>query len=195
MGLFRPYQRDEAKTSNAKASDLVITTDTTQTAPVEGKGRPTPSRKQAEAARMERLHPTLSKRERKAADRATARASRYSASDQLEKRPERVLLRNFIDNSWHISEFIMPVMILVLLALILTRQWPQISFAITVFMWALFLVAIADMAITWWRFKRVLRERLPEASKRGLLVYAINRMIQIRRFRIPGPAIKRGAGY
>jgi hypothetical protein len=41
----------------------------------------------------------------------------------------------------------------------------------------------------------VLAERLPGAPTRGLMMYGINRAIQIRRFRMPAPRIKRGGSY
>ena len=44
----------------------------------------------------------------------------------------------------------------------------------------------------WRGFKKVLAERLPKAPPKGLLMYGMNRMIQIRRFRMPPPRIKRG---
>jgi len=47
----------------------------------------------------------------------------------------------------------------------------------------------------WRGFKKVLAERLPRVSPKGLLMYGMNRMIQIRRFRMPSPRIKRGDVY
>ena len=47
----------------------------------------------------------------------------------------------------------------------------------------------------WRGFKRVLAERLPGASPKGLLMYGMTRSTQIRRFRMPPPRIKRGEAY
>ena len=47
----------------------------------------------------------------------------------------------------------------------------------------------------WRGFKKVLAARLPKVSPKGLLMYGMNRCIQIRRFRMPPPRIKRGETY
>jgi hypothetical protein len=47
----------------------------------------------------------------------------------------------------------------------------------------------------WRGYKRVLAERLPNSSTKGLLMYGVNRCIQIRRFRMPPPRIKRGEAF
>ena len=39
----------------------------------------------------------------------------------------------------------------------------------------------------WRGFKKVLADRLPKASPKGLLMYGMTRSTQIRRFRIPRP--------
>jgi hypothetical protein len=62
-------------------------------------------------------------------------------------------------------------------------------------MYVFLLVAVIDVFLMWRGFKKVLADRLPRASTRGLLMYGMNRCIQIRRFRIPPPRVKRGEGY
>jgi hypothetical protein len=47
----------------------------------------------------------------------------------------------------------------------------------------------------WRGFKRVLAERLPNGSTKGLLLYGITRATQIRRFRMPPPRVKRGEKF
>jgi hypothetical protein len=47
----------------------------------------------------------------------------------------------------------------------------------------------------WRGFKRVLAERIPNASTKGLLMYGMTRSTQIRRFRMPPPRLKRGDAY
>ena len=55
--------------------------------------------------------------------------------------------------------------------------------------------SLLDGYMMWRGFKKVLAERLPKVSPKGLLMYGMNRMIQIRRFRMPAPRIKRGEAY
>lgn len=225
MALFRPYQRNASTESSAKASDLVgkpgsasaaepttVVEDRTEPTgiAVDGrletpqeraarqpakKDRPTPSRRQAEAARMERLHPTLTKKEQKAAAAASRREQRMRVMDATEGKPERVLLRNYIDSSWHIGEFTMPGMILLMAMVFGAQYFPALIPWLSAAMYAFLILILLDVVVTWQRFKRVLAKRLPGASTKGLMLYAMNRVIQIRRFRTPPPAIKRGDAY
>ena len=65
----------------------------------------------------------------------------------------------------------------------------------TIVMYVYILAVLVDGYLMWRGFKRVLAERLPNVSPKGLLMYGMNRMIQIRRFRMPAPRIKRGDPY
>ena len=62
-------------------------------------------------------------------------------------------------------------------------------------MYAFILLVLLDCFLMWRGFKKVLAERLPKASPEGLLMYGMNRSIQIRRFRMPAARIKRGEEY
>lgn len=157
------------------------------------KGRPTPTRREAEAARRERLNPTPTKKEQKTASRQAARARRAESFQRADNTPEKTLLRDFIDSRWHVTEFLMPALILLMALTFVTAYFPRAIVYVTVLTWGLMLLAILDMVLTWRRFKRLLAQRLPRASTRNLLFYAINRLIQIRRFRVPGPRVNRGA--
>ena len=57
------------------------------------------------------------------------------------------------------------------------------------------LAVFVDGYLMWRGFKKVLAERLPKESPKGLLMYGMTRSIQIRRFRMPPPRIKRGEAY
>ena len=59
-------------------------------------------------------------------------------------------------------------------------------------MYVFILAVLADCYLMWRGFKRVLADRLPGAPTRGLMMYGVNRSIQIRRFRMPAPRLKRG---
>ena len=77
------------------------------------KSEPTPTRKQAEAARMERLHPNLTPKEQRKADREASARQRMESWDKIESSPERVLARDYVDARWTVTEFMFPVMILI----------------------------------------------------------------------------------
>lgn len=185
MGLFRKDRPGE--TVVAEPEPLVV-----ESRSAKKKNAPTPSRKEAERARMERLHPTLSPKEQKAADRAAKDERRLAAQLAVERGPERTLLRNLIDSGWHMGEFSLPLLLLLIAATFATASWPNLTWVITIAMWVVLLLVALDIWLTWRRGKKLLRDRLGTTDFRTLFTYTMNRVIQIRRFRNPPPAIKRG---
>ncbi|MFV0428845.1 MAG: DUF3043 domain-containing protein [Arachnia sp.] len=221
MGLFRPYERasdDEASPTTKLERRKALTpsgkakppkpqpTQDTHAEPSEAlsatrvvtrqpqkKQTATRSRKQAEAERMERLHPSRTPREQRKADRAANVQARAQAWEQQENSKERVLLRNYLDSRWTLTEFLLPAMILIMVGVMATASWPVLSSAIALGLWALLLASFIEIFIKWRSYKRLLAERAPGTSTRGLLMYMYNRAMMIRRFRRPSPAIERGA--
>lgn len=222
MGLFRPYERkttteqerphrrtrlvpekEPARPVGAKEkkqekaptaeTDPASTgkTQVTRRTPVR-KSQPTLTRKQAEAARMERLHPNLSPAEQRKADRAARSKARIDAWDKLEASPERVLARDYVDTRWTITEFMMPMMLVVMASMIFTLNNLVLSSIISVSLWVLLLFSLINTWLMWRSFKKLLAQRVPNANPRGLLMYMFNRALMIRRFRRPGPRINRG---
>ncbi|SDS13903.1 DUF3043 domain-containing protein [Microlunatus soli] len=155
------------------------------------KDAPTPTRKQAEAARRERLTKQVSKKDAARAQRA----ERMKAIQARDNTPEKALLRDYIDARRNIGEFLLPGLVVILGASFLYTLLPNITLVSTVLMYVFILVVLLDSFLMWRGFKKVLAQRLPKSSTRGLLFYGINRSIQIRRFRMPAPRIKRGEAY
>ncbi len=141
---------------------------------------------------MQRLHPNLSKADQRRANRDSRYKSRVDTWDKVEGSPERILLRDFVDVRWTITEFLLPVMLLLMASVIATSRWLAISFYIGTGLWLMLGLSIINTAIMWKGFKTLLAERVPNASKRGLLMYMFNRALMIRRFRRPGPRVVRG---
>ena len=156
------------------------------------KSEPTLTRKQAEAARMQRLHPNLSPKEQRKADRDAQAKARIDAWDKVEASPERVLARDYIDTRWTITEFMFPAMILIMAGTMATAQWPLISVSIGLGLWVMLILSFINTWFIWRGFKKLLLQRVPRASLRGLLMYMFNRSLMIRRFRRPTPRINRG---
>jgi cation transport ATPase len=143
---------------------------------------------------MERLHPTLTPKEQRKADRAARSAARGEAWERTERSPERQLARNFVDTRWTVAEFLMPVMILVMAGSMITLSMGLVaaSNVILLSIWVLFAAAVIQTWFLWRGFKRLLAERHPNASTQGLMMYLLNRSMMLRRFRQPSPVIKRG---
>ncbi|RMB59637.1 DUF3043 domain-containing protein [Tessaracoccus antarcticus] len=153
----------------------------------------TPTRRQAEADRMQRLHPNLSKSEQRRADRDSRYKSRVDTWDKVENSPERTLLRDYIDVRWTITEFMLPAMLVLMAGVAATTRWLGVSTYLALGLWVLLGLSFINTAVMWSGFKKVLAQRVPNASKRGLLMYMFNRSLMIRRFRRPGPRVARGA--
>ena len=141
---------------------------------------------------MERLHPTLTPKEQRKADAQAKSRARNEAWERVEKSPERQLLRDYVDTRWTVAEFMLPAMILVMAAVMVTMNNVVLSSWISMSLWVLLGFTFINVGIMWRGFKKLLAERHPEASTRGLLMYMFNRSLMIRRFRQPTPRIKRG---
>jgi hypothetical protein len=171
---------------------------TTEPEPRDPSGRkpgPTPSRKEAEAARRQRVTQTYSKRESRALSSRQNRSERMRAMAARDNTPEKALMRDYVDARFSIGEILLPALVLILATSFLNQILPRAAAVGTAVMYAYVLAVLADLFLMWRGYKKVLAKRLPGTSTRGLLFYGANRAIQIRRFRIPPPRIKRGEKY
>lgn len=221
MALFRPYERKQTKSTDqmstltpkgAKAAEKAEKVDKAPAKAVDPQANPqvaatetaekikvtrtkegaTPTRRQAEAARMERLHPSLTPKQQRKADADARRQSRAEAWERTENSAARALVRDYVDTRWTAAEFMLPTMILVMVGTMITMGDPVLSSTIALMLWVLLLITIINVAFMWRGFKKLLAERHPGEPTRGLLVYMFNRALMIRRFRQPGARIKRG---
>jgi hypothetical protein len=159
------------------------------------KDRPTPSRKEAEAARRQRVTRTLTPKEARREATRRNRADRLRTLNAREATPEKQLLRDYVDARFSLGEFLLPSLVVLLAASFLNQVWPAVTLIATLVMYVFILLVLLDGFLMWRGFKKVLAERLPKASPKGLLMYGMNRTIQLRRFRMPPPRIKRGEQY
>ncbi|HOB04604.1 MAG TPA: DUF3043 domain-containing protein [Propionibacteriaceae bacterium] len=204
MGLFRPYEpgKPADKTASAApatagstgAAPAVSTTDTTPGRPTR-KAVPTPTRRQAELDRRQRLNPVRTKKEAKAFERDQRAKVRQKAMVEAESRPEMVLLRDHIDARWNVAEFMLPIMLVVLAVSMFGNTYSPLVLGTMIATWVLLAVVILDLTVMWRSYKKLLAERFPRATPKGLLMMGVNRAMQIRRFRQPPARIKRGSSY
>jgi len=189
----------------SKSADPATPTDddANVSSPPSGKGRPTPTRKASEALNKRPLVPA----DRKAAgkvDRATARAQRdreYQAMQTGDERylpakdkgPVRRFVRDHVDARWNLGEFFLPVAMIFVVAIFAFGKSPEIGVIITLLLYAVVLVTIADALIMWRKLKKRLANKFgDDARRRGLAMYAVMRAFQIRRARLPKPQVKHG---
>lgn len=176
------------------------TNDDAPETPAVGKGRRTPTRAEQEAARRRPL--VADTKEARAAAKADLQARRERARIGMErgddkylpardKGPQRRWVRDYVDAGWHISEWVMLMMILVIVAALVPI--PTLQFGSMVALWIFMLIAILDMVLLGWRVKRKAAAKFgAERRERGLGWYAAMRALQMRFMRLPKPQVKRG---
>ena len=177
-------------------------TNTEQEAGHGGKGRPTPTRKQAEAARRERVKPTLDRRASARREREARRAYATKVRNALEtgdeanytgrdRGPVRAFVRNYVDSRRTIAEYFLPILVIVLLLSFFPNR---VAASLSAVIWlASMILVVVDLLLLSMRLKREVRRRFPDDPGRGHVLYGIVRATQLRRFRLPKPKVKPGS--
>lgn len=165
-----------------------------------GKGRATPSRAEQEAARRRPL--VADTKEAKAAARAELAAKRDRARAGMaageekylplrDRGPQKRWVRDYIDSQWHLGEFVIPLMILVIVITFINI--PMLQLYAMIGLWGFIILVIIDMAFASWRTKRAARAKFGESRmEKGLGWYAAMRSLQMRVLRMPKPQVRRG---
>ena len=166
------------------------------------KGRPTPKRSVAERNRRQPItgsRPQTAPRTPEDKARArTDRARKYEAMKQGEswalnprdRGPVRALARDYIDSKRRISEFYMYILVLLLAAVFLHNKTEQEYISPLVLV--LVVIILVDAQLIRRSLVKLVAQRLPGESTRGLTMYAVMRALQIRRFRMPAPRVQPG---
>lgn len=166
----------------------------------EGKGRPTPTRAEQEAKRVRPLVATTkdAKRAARAEMRERQDRARLGMANGEErylpardKGPQRRFVRDWTDAGWHLGEFLMPMMVVVIVMTFIptpvTQYWSFVA------LWVFILFVIGDMILLSRRVKKLAGEKFGEDRReKGLGWYAAMRSIQMRFMRMPKPQEKRG---
>jgi len=193
VGLFRPYdQKTPAKAPAAEPEPVAAAAASTATA---SKNRPTPTRQQAQAARMDALHPKLTKRQAAAQDRAADDKKRQAQMEAVDNQPERVLLRNYVDSRISLVQFILPIMLVALACTWVFARLPVGTYVLTIVLWVIMFACVVTCWWFWRGYKAELAARYPRASSKGLMMTLVTRMMMIPQWRQPKPVIKRGDAY
>lgn len=176
----------------------------------EGKGRPTRTRKEAEAARRRPLVPNDRKEAKRIAkekrDEAWARQQEaLKTGDERylpprDKGPIRRYARDWVDARWSFSEWLLPAMLLFLVGMLTISFLPfsaqvqgVIVWALTILFYGLLLISLAEGVVVWWRMKQRLQKLYPnDPIPKGTWFYVYSRMLMIPRWRSPKPQVARG---
>ena len=158
------------------------------------KSVPTPSRREAEAARRERLNPTLSPKEAKRRQREAESAHRKRSWDAVEESQPRQLMRDLVDSRFSLGEFAMPVLLAIMALTLIPGFAPYVQWLLYA-SWLFILALVVDSYLTWRRYKVLAAQRVPTAPLKGMFMYGFNRQMSFRRWRQPAPRIKRGDAF
>ncbi len=186
-----------------------------------GKGRPTPKRSQAEANRYRSVTgSTTSGRgprpaatpgrkltpEEKEKARTQARSDRDRqlqamrrgeewALQPRDRGPMKKLVRDYVDAHRRPAEFYMYALIVLVVALVAGKSHKALNSDLQFLLLAIIAVIIVDAILLRRSINKLVAERLPGESTRGITFYAIMRALQLRRFRNPAPRIKPGDSF
>ncbi|WP_446428971.1 DUF3043 domain-containing protein [Leucobacter sp. 1207-22] len=181
----QPHAQDSGQSSNEEAH---------------GKGRPTPSRKAAQAANARPIVGSKDKAQQKElrraqlAERERARVGMMQGEERFltarDRGPQRRYVRDYVDARWSIGELLIPLMLVVLVMTFIPGIVQVLSL---VLIWAFVALAILDAVILGFLLKKKLTAKFgAENLQRGYRWYGAMRAMQFRPLRVPKPQVKRG---
>lgn len=192
-------KRENPQATKAEAP-AVETAEETEERLRQGKGAPTPTRREQEAARKRPLVPEDRKeaarqaRAKTAEAREKARVGMAAGDDRYltarDRGPQRRYVRDYVDARFSIGEYLIPVMLLVIVLSFLPGYFQVYGLLA---LWAFFAIAVIDCFVLGMLVRKRLREKFGESKvERGVRLYAAMRALQLRVMRLPKPQVKRG---
>lgn len=165
-----------------------------------GKGRPTPTRKEKEAARKrplvanDRAERRRQEREASAALREKQRIGLANGDERFlpmrDRGPQRRFIRDYVDARTGISELFFPIILLILVATFFP-QYPVVVITSTLAMYVVILLVLIDVIVLGIILRKRLVAKFGSADK-GFRLYSAMRAVYFRPMRLPKPQVKRG---
>jgi hypothetical protein len=218
--VFRRSSSDGATDGKAQGSQGAQTPEApAKSKPVAeaGKGRPTPKRSAAESNRYRTLTGSTTSGRGKPAPAAPGRKltpeektrARDDRSKQLQamrrgeewalgprdRGPAKKLARDYVDAHRRPMEFYMYALIILIIALFAGRSHSGLANYMQLFLLVIIAIIAVDAYFLRRSIMKVVHERLPGESTRGLAFYAIMRALQLRRFRTRAPRLRPGDDF
>lgn len=168
---------------------------------VGGKGRPTPTRKEAEAARKKRQAPPRDRKEaavrRKEAirdSRAKLRTAMETGDDRYlparDKGPVKRFIRDYVDSHRTIGQFFLLIFFFIALLFFVNTAWAA-AVGSAAWLGVIVLLVLDSIRVTR-GVKAGIRERFGADATKGVTMYTLMRSWQMRRLRLPKPLVKPG---
>ena len=184
-----------------KTETTPVTTEPMSEAEAHKKGRPTPSRKEAEAANKARAKVPRTRKEMAAAQKAArgqssaqVRQAMRTGDDRYlpprDKGPVRRFIRDYVDSRFSFIELLIPLMLVVLIL-----GWSGNATVTTyanLAMLSVLVLIVVDLIRLRFRLRRELAARFPDTEAKGTTYYAIARSMQMRFMRLPKTQVKVG---
>jgi hypothetical protein len=164
------------------------------------KENPTPSRKEAEAARKKALKPPMTRKEQVQRDREARRRIRQRQQEALrtgddkflplrDRGPLKRFARDYVDRRRLVAEYLLPVLLFTFILTMFPSPRLQ-TFGMIAWM-TVTLIAVIEEVLLVRGLKKELARRFPGQSTKGITLYTILRTTQLRRFRLPHAQVKR----
>lgn len=166
-----------------------------------GKGRPTPSRREAQARNRNPIISANPKVDRQAA-KIAAREERAKMNQALitgdernlpvaHKGPVKRYIRDAVDARHMLGEYFFPLTIIIIIALFMVNNLaPEQAMFVILTLYIVVLIALANSIWVSFKIKKELTAKF--GPVRGTHMYAVARSMQMRRMRLPKPQVKRG---
>lgn len=168
-----------------------------------GKGRATPSRKEAEAARKKQMKVPVSRKDQTKRERVARESVREKQREAMksgdqrylparEQGPVRAFCRDYVDRRWNIAEFLLPFLVVILVFGFIGSGQAWAATATFLLYPVIIIGVVVDETILVRGLRKQLKARFEPGEIRGTTGYAVLRSTQLRRFRLPKPQIKHG---
>jgi hypothetical protein len=168
---------------------------------VSGKGRATPTRKEAEAQRKQRMTPPKNRKEQAARQRELTRENRSKMRTALQTGEDAYLplrdqgpvkrhVRDYVDSRRTMGEILLPIFFVVFALVVLGGQ----RFAnLGTYAWLVIIVLMVLDSVRISRgVKAAISSKFGAEATKGTGMYAVMRAWQMRRLRLPKPQVKAG---
>ncbi|MGQ7296329.1 DUF3043 domain-containing protein [Quadrisphaera sp. KR29] len=171
-----------------------------------GKGRPTPTRAQREAANRRPLVPadrraaSASSKEALRAERRRVQLGRINGEEKYlalrDRGPVKRYVRDVVDSRRNLGEHFLPFVLVLLIVQLAVSSTANTSLFVASYalLYVGLIAVVVDSLVLRRRVRRLVSERFgPDALVRtGVVGYAVMRALQLRRSRIPKPQVSRG---
>ena len=165
-----------------------------------GKGRPTPTRKEKEAARKrplvanDRAERRRQERNVTTVEREKARIGMANGEEKYlpirDRGPQRRYTRDYVDARWSVGELLLPMIAI----FFITSFFPAETLIVLIgfgLMWFVLIASLVDAIILNYLLAKKLTAKFGHVDK-GLRLYSTMRAIYLRPMRMPKAQVKRG---